>query len=212
MQADQVQQPGNRRDFIALVVGGLLGKHQFRLRRPDADHVDGRLGRGGVKAVTQGFAVDAQPLLPARIDQPLHPRQKATLERLGIERGEHPAERVVAGNPMGQVKKGLQPVPLALAEVLHIRPALRSANHRQNRNGQNVVQSMQLRACHAGIVQRIKMAQQTARPVAFHAQAPSVNGLSITPGAPRASLDTITDQPRSRQTEHLPNICSGTRR
>jgi hypothetical protein len=88
----------------------------------------------------QGLAVDGHELAARQLDQARRPRQEAPLERLGVEPGEHPAERVVAGDAPGQAQERPQPLRLALPEHGHLGPPVAPADDAQDGDHDHVVQ------------------------------------------------------------------------
>ncbi len=141
VHVQQLQQFGDGRDLVALGVGGQLPQDHVIGLAPGADHVDGRLAVGRVQAAADRLAVDGDQ--PAgrgggQVGDPLH---EALLEGHRVQRREDPAEGVVRGDAVGQVQEGLEPLPLAAAELGHLHPAVGPADDGADGDGQDVAQS-----------------------------------------------------------------------
>ena len=87
----------------------------------------------------------------------LHPGEKPTLELLRIDAGEHTPEGVVRRNAVGQIQKGGQPGELIHAEFFYVDPAIRTTDHRTNRNNNDVEQGVVFGALYARIGNRRKI-------------------------------------------------------
>ena len=89
----------------------------------------------------EGFTVHGHHPLTA-FGKLLHEPQKPLLERLWIQHSQHPRKGVVAGNAVFQFQKGLQKLPLGLAEKFHVGAGLATADDGAQGNDQNVMQGM----------------------------------------------------------------------
>src|SRR4029453_7083415 len=107
----------NGSDLIGLCLCLDLAYHKATLvRTPRREHVQGGRGCSTVKGRSHGFAVERDERPLGELCAGLCPGEQALLKALGIERGKHPAEGIVRGNPMWYGQEGLQPCLLALAK------------------------------------------------------------------------------------------------
>ncbi len=100
-----------------------------------------RLASGPVVGATQGFAIDGH-LPGGRGCDRLDPVQEAALERHRIQSRKDPTERMVAGDAIGQGKKGPQPWLLCLPKCLDVDPVIGPAQHGTEGNSNDVAQAM----------------------------------------------------------------------
>src|SRR5690349_16297452 len=118
-----------------------LCQGQALLRRPDIDQMQGRsfgaLGEGS----SDGLAIDRHNTFEAvALGKCGHKPGEGRLEGLGIEQAEHPAEGVVARSAMLQAQDLPKHLFLGLAEIGHVRAALRSAQNCRQRDEQKLQQ------------------------------------------------------------------------
>src|SRR5262245_5614743 len=129
LQVEQLQQPGDGRDLVGLLVTGDLAQGDAGLAGPDADGVQAAQPLAAIGAAALGLAVDLQELGPAQPGPDgVDPAGEAVLEGHRAQRGEDPVEGVVAGDAVGQLQEAGQPVLLGVAESLDVIPALRPAD------------------------------------------------------------------------------------
>ncbi|PNW63844.1 UNVERIFIED_CONTAM: hypothetical protein BEN50_24770 [Euhalothece sp. KZN 001] len=199
LEVEQFEQLGHGGDLVALGLGGDLAQRHLVLDAPGADHVDRGLAMGVVEAAPQRLAVHGdQPPGGVPSDR-LRPRDEASLERVGVERGEHAADRVVAGDAVGQVEEGLEPVVLGLAEAFDVGGSLGAADHREEAEGEDVCKAVHDVVPGPGVGQVAKIAQQIARGVGFHARTPYggvwvvAQGLAVGPQPYRHDADRAND-------------------
>ena len=105
---------------------------------PGADHVDGRLARGGVEAAAQGLAVDGHDLARRDLVQVSDPTQEARLELGGLDGSQNRVEPIVRRDAGLQVEKLRQPLPLLAAVVGDGDKIIRAADDRANGDGDYV--------------------------------------------------------------------------
>ena len=84
-QLHQLQQQGNRRDCVGLVIDFQLTSHQPLSVGPRAHHGDGACGGGLSKGAPQRFAIDRDAITVERRTQGLGPPHKALGEFIGLE-------------------------------------------------------------------------------------------------------------------------------
>jgi hypothetical protein len=87
----------------------------------------------------QRLAVDCHHALDG-LGKALHAGQEGGVEPLGIEQAERPAEGVVARDAMVQAQELPQERLLRLPEQRHVRAVLAAAEHRAERDDQQLVQ------------------------------------------------------------------------
>src|SRR3954453_109404 len=78
-----------------------LPEHEALARREGRDHVDGRLAARLLAGAARGLAVNGDHL-GWRSDQRGDPGDEATLERLGVTRGEDVAQVIVRRRPIAK--------------------------------------------------------------------------------------------------------------
>ena len=102
-QRQPLQEERDGGDLVRLAGHRLLPEHQPLAARPGGDEVQGTAPLAPGVGAARGLAVDGDQV-GLGLAQALDPSRKARLEQLGIERGEHLAQRVVARNavPVGQ--------------------------------------------------------------------------------------------------------------
>jgi hypothetical protein len=90
----------------------------------------------------------------------LSPRREARLEGIGVDQQEHPPERIMRGNAVGQGRKSAQPGLLAAPIERDVLPTFRASDHCADRDHQDVDQTVLDLARAAGIVQDRQMLNQ----------------------------------------------------
>ena len=139
-QVQHPQQGGDRRDFVRFLGHRDLPEDQPTRARPGADHVQRRLPTAAGVCPAQRLAIEGDNLARRARHHRLHPGQEAGLKGVGIQRCEDPPEGIVAGDATRQGQKGPQPVLLRLGKGDHAHKALGPAQHRTQRNRQDVQQ------------------------------------------------------------------------
>ena len=85
-QFQDFKQLRNGGDFVALLVDDDLSQADLVCGSPGADHVNGRLAAGDVKAPTESLAIDGHDLTGRDLVQGGNPTQQARLELGGFDR------------------------------------------------------------------------------------------------------------------------------
>jgi hypothetical protein len=157
-QFDQLQGSGG---FV--VVGRQrVGQRHAGLRRPQRDHDRWHMSLAALVAAPQRLAVDRHHTLrtldPGRLGKRRHEPLERPLEGLRIEHAEHPAESVVAGQPVWQRQYRFQQVRLGARKQRHVRATCRSAQRRKQSNEQQVRQIVQRVRC-----PRVRQFRKTGR-------------------------------------------------
>lgn len=122
------------------------GQHHSRFRGKNIDHLQRRVALAALVGPSHGFAVDrhhAGKLDPIGLGKRRSKLSKGLREGFRIEVAEDAAERIVAGNAVLQPQELPQQRFLGAAEQLHIGCAFRSAQHRSQRDNQDVEQLVQ---------------------------------------------------------------------
>lgn len=141
---------------------GALRQGEALLGGPDIDQVQ----RRGLGALGEGpldrLAVDRHhPLEPLALGKGHHETGKGRFEGLRVEQAEHPAEGIVARNAVFQVQHLAQHILLGLAEVGHVRAALRAAENRRQGNEQQL-QKIVPRVARTGILYSLENRNKTS--------------------------------------------------
>jgi hypothetical protein len=129
-----LQEPRDGGDLVRLAGDRLLPEHEALPSRPRGDQVQRRAALAAGVGAPRGLAVDRDEV-GRRLAQALDPAREARLEQLGVEGGDHLAQRVVARDavPVGQEAAQERQVLLAphldLDEV--VRPRQGSAQQEQ---------------------------------------------------------------------------------
>jgi hypothetical protein len=105
-----------------------------------------------VERASHRLAVDRDDAL-AGLGKPPHEAEKPAMESRWVEQPEHPAEGVVARDAMLQPQKLLQERAFRPAKKRHVRAVLPAAQHRTQRDHQNLVQQMPLGVAGSRIVE-----------------------------------------------------------
>jgi hypothetical protein len=157
-------------DLVALVAYRDLPEDHVVVGDERADQVGHAAAVPGVlEAAADALAVDGDQS-PAARDLG-DPGDEAPLERIGVEGGEHAAERVVARHAAGQVEERPEPRQLAAGEHLDLGPPAGAADHAADGQDDDVVQLVDhVRGPRVGQAQ--EEAQHTPGRLDVHAQAP----------------------------------------
>ena len=139
-QLQQLQQLGNGRNLIGLVIHFDLSQHQVIGAGPGTHHVNGGSARGAVKGVAQGLAVDGNDLSLGEIPDSLNPVDEAVLELPRVQASKDTGKGIMGRDPIGQVQKASQPRLFLLAVGLDLGPAIGATNHRTDGNDENIEQ------------------------------------------------------------------------
>jgi len=100
-----------------------------------------RLAVGAILGPAMGFTINGDQIRPY-LPECLYPLEKALLELVGVDAGEHPAKGVVRRDAIGQGEKGCQPGALRLAELFHVNPAVCAADDSTNRDNDDIEQGV----------------------------------------------------------------------
>ncbi len=157
-----------REQRLDLVAGGghfLLAQHQALPDRPGAHQVQRPAAALAVEAAPGRLAVDGDDrtgpgLLGKRRDE----AAEAGLERVGIEQAEDPREGVVTRDAAFQAQQATQQWLLGAPEQRHVDAAFGAAQHRRQRDQQDLQQIVALGITRARVDQILK-----ARPKPLHA-------------------------------------------
>jgi hypothetical protein len=163
---------GTAVNFVGLNVGRDLGQHQALLATPGTDPVQGRFAAGAIERAAQNFAINGHDTL-ALLGKLRHETLKGGSELFGIELTEQPAERVVTGYAVLQLKEAAQERLFCLCEQRHVDRALATAQHRAQSDHQKLMEVMQTGVPGSGILQtlpaRRKLLQGIVKRHIFHA-------------------------------------------
>src|SRR6266705_449860 len=113
------------------------------VRCPDVDHVQRRRLPAALESAAQGLAVDRHDAAEVELvgfGEGGHELPECRCERLRVEQPEHPAERIVAGNPMLEHQDLPEELFLGETELGHVRRGLRPAQQRGKGDEQNIRQ------------------------------------------------------------------------
>lgn len=126
-------------------------------------------------APPQRLAVDGhhtlRPLDLGRLGEGLHEPLERLLEGLRIEHAEHPAEGVVAGQPVLQPQDRLQQIGFRPGKQRHVRAVRRSAQRRQQGDKQQVCKIVQ--RVGTPRVRHVRKTRHEALPLAPHRMEPT---------------------------------------
>ena len=136
-QLQDRQQLGDGGDLVGPVGDRLLAQDQVALPGPGTDQVQAAAERGA-GGRPHRLAVDGHRPQTGRGTQPSRPPAEAGRERRAVQGGQHPVERVVAGDAVGQLQEPPQPVELGLAEPLDLFETVRPGDDRADGDHQNV--------------------------------------------------------------------------
>jgi hypothetical protein len=163
LQVQQRQNLRDGRDLIGLRLGGDLPKHHPVGRRPGADQMQRRQSLAARMRAAQRLPIDGDDLAWNDLTDRLDPVAKARLERLGPQQTEDTPERIVRGDPMGQLQKLPQPRLLKRAPKLRdLRPAIGPAERSRNGNHDHIQQVVTPLERAARVFERRKMPHQGA--------------------------------------------------
>jgi hypothetical protein len=110
---------------------------------------------------TQRLAIDGDQLAAGGFRQRLRPSQQTDRELLPLDQTKHATKRVVRGNPTRQFQELSQPDRARFGKHLHVRPVVGAAQHRQNRDRQNVQKLMLATIDHTWVRQVVKALPHT---------------------------------------------------
>jgi hypothetical protein len=97
-QGEPVQQLGNGRDLVGLVIRAALSQHEALLAGPGAHHVQRRPVPAAVERVPERLAVDGDHLALEAADQRADPGGEPGLEGVGVDQHEDAPEGVMRGD------------------------------------------------------------------------------------------------------------------
>ncbi len=137
LHKQQVEQGGDRRDFIALGIGFHLPKHDAVGARPGTDRVNRRLARPSVVRTPGRFAVHRDHRSVCLRHYRLHPGKKTKVELHGVKGGKDVAKGIVGGNAVGKIEKTGKPILLGLTKLRDLHPRVRAADHGTQGNREN---------------------------------------------------------------------------
>ena len=149
-QVQQLQQLGDGRDLVALVLDGDQAQRQAGRAGPGADQVQGLVAGRAVARAAQGLAVDRH-LARHQVGHGGHPTPEAGLELHGVDQGEEAAEGVVGGDAVGQLQEAAQPLQLGVAEALDGHPVVRTAQDSTQGHRNHIQQLVPLAALDAWV-------------------------------------------------------------
>jgi len=155
-----VQKLGDGDDLIGLVGHLHLTQHQALAGGEGRDHVDGVFGHAFGAA--HGLAVDGHHPF-GDPDQGGHPGHEATLERLGVERGQDVAQVIVGRRARCKGAKPSQQSELLVAEAGDVGDRLCPSQQRQKAKQQHLVQGIQHRPRLPRVRQIVEIAQKDNR-------------------------------------------------
>ena len=142
LQREHRQQLRHRGDLVRLGVGGDLRQHKALRAAPGTDHVQGRLAAGAIEGAAQDLAVNRHNPLN-RIGEAGHEPLEGGTEPRRIEQPEQPTEGVVAGQAVLQLEKAAQKGLFRFREPRHRHCTLTAAQHRAERDHQQLVEVVQ---------------------------------------------------------------------
>src|SRR5262249_36893055 len=122
VEVQQLQQLGNGRDFVGLLVQRDLPQGQLGLAGPSAD--DMQRPQPGTGRATQGLTVDGNVTDANQLGGGMQPGHAAALEGAAVERGEDTLEGVVAGDAFGQLQEASKPLLAFVGELGNVRPVI----------------------------------------------------------------------------------------
>ncbi len=97
--------------------------------------------------------------------QRARPPKQPFRKLVAFERSEDPPKSIVRGNAARERKESLEPLLACFAEQLDVRPVFRTAQHRQNRDGDYVQQPMVAATDHSRIFQVPETRLQTTKEI-----------------------------------------------
>ena len=112
---EDFEELGDRRDLVTLRIDDHLTQADVVGSRPGADHVNGRLAAGGVKAAAKGLAVDGHDLACGDFVQVRNPTEQTRLELGWLDRPQNRIEPIMRWDAASQIEKLRQPFPLLAA-------------------------------------------------------------------------------------------------
>src|SRR3954452_40762 len=130
LEMQGVEQLRDGGDLVRLAVDLALAEHQSLITGPGADQMQRTVIVTAAAGAPDGLAVDRHHLALDLACQRLCPSHEAALERVRIDQHEDPPERIVRGDTVRQVQKGLQPGLLAAPVKLDVLPAFRASDDR----------------------------------------------------------------------------------
>jgi len=125
---------GDGGNLVGFFIHFDLAQHQSIFRCPGADDVGN--GISLVEGAAQGFAVDGDRVVAKGGTGYLYPSDKTVNKARGANSREDAVERVMRGDAVGQLEKGLEPVELGLSEVLNVGEILAHRDHRTQADDQ----------------------------------------------------------------------------
>ena len=127
-QLDQLQRAGR----LVVARRQRVGQRHARLGAPRRHHHRRHVALAVLVGATQRLAVERHHAIDLhRVGEPLREATEHFLERLRIEQAEHPAEGVVARDPVLQLQDGSQQPFLLAPEQRDVGAVLGPAQHRQ---------------------------------------------------------------------------------
>lgn len=132
-QGQGLEQVGDGRDLVGLLVSGELPQHQRVVHDESAHDVDG--GQSPTCRAAHGLAVDRDVQFRHLVRDRLRPSGKSLAKRLGVEGREDTAKRVGAGHAGRQVEEGGEPSLPHPRPLVHVLPASGAAEHREHGDG-----------------------------------------------------------------------------
>ncbi len=159
-EVQNLQQRGHGHDLVGPVGHRHLAQEQVVLGGPSVDQVQAPAERvaGGRPA---RLAVNRDGPQPRVLAQVGHPPGEARRELVPVQRREHPVERVVAGDAVGQRQERLEPVHAGVAEPLDLLEAVGPADDRAQGDDKDVVESVPLGPIHTRVGQIGKVPGET---------------------------------------------------
>ena len=139
-EADQLEQFGDRSDFILAVTGIHLAQDELVVDGPSADEMKRRLLVTVDEGAPQRLSIDGDQLLIHDFLEVLDPALEALYEGFGVEHGEDPVEGVVRRDAVFELEKLLKPVDARCRELLDFGPSIQAADGRTQSDCQDVVQ------------------------------------------------------------------------
>ena len=152
-EGEHLEQCGNGGDFVGFGVRLHLAQTQPLRRGPGAHHVNRGFVGDRIKGPAQGLAVDGDHVPGQSLRHRGDPDEKGRLERLRIQRREDATERIVRQDAMRQGQEATKPFSFGLADVGDRDPVVGPADHRAQRDHENVFQGMPTRAPDARVRQ-----------------------------------------------------------
>lgn len=165
---EQVQELGDRRDRVRMVLGLQRAQDQVIRTGPGTDELQRVPPARPIERPAQRLAVDRHALPLREPTEGAPPTEEARLERLGIQEGEDAPEGIARGNPVGQSQELLQPGLFGLANLGALHPRVRPADDPPERDHEDLQEVMAFGPLDARIFERSKMVRQVALvPVSF---------------------------------------------